>query len=535
MKESATVRYTFLGIIFGLAFPIGATMIETARMAIPFNLPSLILIQQSTPLLWIIDTAPVFLGYFAFLAGKRQQKLIDQADNLELLVDSRSQEILKQKLFYETLVQNSPIAIVTLDPNHRIMSVNPAFQTLFGYDESEITGKELDSLIANPDSPQEANRLTREVLGGKPIREFGQRRCKDGMLVDVEIFGQPIQVNGHQIGVLGLYRDITVENHAKAALSASEERFRRMFFDSPIALRMDDFAEVKSWLIQKASAIASDLGLYLYQHPEEIRDALKLARIIDLNNATLKLFNAKDSTELQSHLHTILNKESFTNAIGILQAMMDGQTTLEREMVYNRLDGQKVYTITKLSILPGFEENWERVLFSNLDITERKMIENRLTYFSLHDILTGLYNRTFFEEEMARLEKSRYFPISIIVGDMDNLKQINDQFGHSEGDATLQNIAALLKKCFRAEDVVARIGGDEFAILLADTPANNANNAIQRIREEISRFNQFNKSEIPLSISLGSATASQSSLLDETFKTADEKMYNEKKMKKGAQ
>ena len=86
MKESATVRYTFLGIIFGLAFPIGATMIETARMAIPFNLPSLILIQQSTPLLWIIDTAPVFLGYFAFLAGKRQQKLIDQADNLELRV-----------------------------------------------------------------------------------------------------------------------------------------------------------------------------------------------------------------------------------------------------------------------------------------------------------------------------------------------------------------------------------------------------------------------------------------------------------------
>jgi len=95
MKLSETSRYTLLGIVFGMVFPVTASVIEMARQALPFSLPSFFLIQQSTPLLWIINTAPAFLGYFAFLAGRRQQKLIDQAENLESLVSDRSQKILE--------------------------------------------------------------------------------------------------------------------------------------------------------------------------------------------------------------------------------------------------------------------------------------------------------------------------------------------------------------------------------------------------------------------------------------------------------
>ncbi len=104
-------------------------------------------------MVWIIDTAPFFLGTFAYFAGTRQQQLATQTEELENLIDQRSKDIIRQKLFYEALVDNSPIAIVTLDHDQRIISINPAFQTLFGYRQDEVMGKELDNIIANPVSP----------------------------------------------------------------------------------------------------------------------------------------------------------------------------------------------------------------------------------------------------------------------------------------------------------------------------------------------------------------------------------------------
>ena len=154
-----------------------------------------------------------------------------------------------------------------------------------------------------------------------------------------------------------------------------------------------------------------------------------------------------------------LSKESRLEAVDIFCSLLDGATSLERELVYTRLDGKLIYTLAKISVMPGFEDSWGRILFSNIDITDRKMAEERLTYISLHDIMTSLYNRAFFDEELARYEKSRVRPISILVMDMDNFKAINDRLGHLGGDTALQNIANIIQSSFREEDVTARIGG----------------------------------------------------------------------------
>ena len=98
---------------------------------------------------------------------------------------------------------------------------------------------------------------------GKTIREFGKRRRKDGTLVDVEILGEPIEINGKRIGVLGLYRDITVEKHAKEELQASEERFRRMFHDSPVAMQLEDFSEKKRWVLEMQEKSGKDIREFL--------------------------------------------------------------------------------------------------------------------------------------------------------------------------------------------------------------------------------------------------------------------------------
>ncbi len=524
-------RYTVYGAVFGILFPFIATISQLYLLRLPFSWESIAEVQRN-PLLWMIDTAPFFLGLLANFAGIREKKLFDQTLELENLVDQRSKDVIRQKLFYEALVDNSPIAIVTLDHDQKIISVNPAFQMLFGYHQDEVMGKELDMLIANPNSPREAFLISQKVWEGEAIHEFGKRKHKDGHLVEVEIFGEQIKINGKRIGILGLYRDITTERRAQEALSASEERFRRMFSDSPVALRMEDYSPVKKWLDENYHDRSIPLKSMVEKNGGFFTDIASMPLLIDLNEATLWLFGAKNMAELQKNLHRILSKESHSEALGIIDCMLAGETTLERELVYNRLDGRKIYTITKLSIVPGYEETWGRVLFSNLDITERKLAEERLAYLSLHDIMTGVYNRAFFEEEMSRLSKSRAFPISILVMDMDNLKSINDTHGHPAGDAALQIIASIIKNCFRGEDIVARIGGDEFSVLLPGMDNSGANKAKDRIQKRIEEHNQEQDTEIPLSLSIGCATAVSGDSLADVFQSADTCMYAEKKEKK---
>jgi diguanylate cyclase (GGDEF)-like protein/PAS domain S-box-containing protein len=160
------------------------------------------------------------------------------------------------------------------------------------------------------------------------------------------------------------------------------------------------------------------------------------------------------------------------------------------------------------------------------DITERKQADEKLHYLSRHDVLTGLYNRAYFEEELARLERGRDFPVSVIIGDIDRFKVTNDVYGHAAGDKVLWDAAQVIKDAFRAEDLVTRIGGDEFAILLPNTDASAATQAVLRIQESIAAYNAAHKS-CPLAISFGAATAETGPLL-ETLKEADTRMYREK-------
>ncbi|NMC13959.1 MAG: response regulator [Chloroflexi bacterium] len=118
-------------------------------------------------------------------------------------------EILRQKQYFEALVKNSPIAVVTIALDNKISSCNPAFETLFGFTLEEVIGKDLDTLIAGKEFQSEAIAYTKTVMKGRVIHGIGQRKKKDGSLLDVEIFGVPVIVDGEQVGVLGLYNNIT--------------------------------------------------------------------------------------------------------------------------------------------------------------------------------------------------------------------------------------------------------------------------------------------------------------------------------------
>lgn len=157
---------------------------------------------------------------------------------------------------------------------------------------------------------------------------------------------------------------------------------------------------------------------------------------------------------------------------------------------------------------------------------EKQLSEGIVRHLSFTDKVTGLYNRAFFEEELHRLDTPRNLPLSIIVGDVNGLKLINDVFGHQEGDLYLKKAAGVLHDCCRKGDIIARWGGDEFALLLPLTPAPTAENICQRIKTACS---QTDKQPIELSIATGFATKERAEQdIMRIFQQADELMYNHK-------
>jgi diguanylate cyclase (GGDEF)-like protein len=187
-----------------------------------------------------------------------------------------------------------------------------------------------------------------------------------------------------------------------------------------------------------------------------------------------------------------------------------------------RSDGSTFSQETSLTVIDG-----GGVIIVVRDITERKETEEKLRYMSTHDPLTGFYNRAYFEQEIARLERSRLYPISIVMADVDGLKATNDTRGHAAGDRLLQQAATVLSSVFRAEDMVARIGGDEFVVLLPEADEAAVAKAVQRVRDVL-KTNSPVFDGINLSLSLGTATARETGGLLEALRVADERMYEDK-------
>ncbi len=128
-----------------------------------------------------------------------------------------------QQQYFGELVANSPVAIVTLDTQHIVVSCNPAFLSLYGYTEAEVLGQHLDDLITTPETRAQAVQYTQQALDHHAVRAIAQRRRKDGTLVDVEVLGVPVVVDGKLVGMMGLYHDITELLAARRSAETANE------------------------------------------------------------------------------------------------------------------------------------------------------------------------------------------------------------------------------------------------------------------------------------------------------------------------
>jgi diguanylate cyclase (GGDEF)-like protein/PAS domain S-box-containing protein len=187
-----------------------------------------------------------------------------------------------------------------------------------------------------------------------------------------------------------------------------------------------------------------------------------------------------------------------------------------------------------VTVNPTFdgEGNLTGVVHVARDITSRRDMEDRLRYLSTHDELTKLYNRAFFESEVTRLQHGRVVPLSVVIADLDGLKQANDIHGHDHGDALIRAAAAMLRDLFRPDDIIARIGGDEFGILLIGAAEERLEAIMQRARQLLADKAYVTEHGLPVSFSMGSATTYVASVLAGTIREADMAMYKDKNDRK---
>jgi diguanylate cyclase (GGDEF)-like protein/PAS domain S-box-containing protein len=184
------------------------------------------------------------------------------------------------------------------------------------------------------------------------------------------------------------------------------------------------------------------------------------------------------------------------------KSLQTGRTGITHHRCRHR-DGHYVWTETVGN--PIWQDGKvSGIILSSRDITDRKQLEQELRYISTHDALTSLYNRTYFEEELIRLENGRFNPVGMIMFDLDGLKLVNDTMGHEAGDRLLKNFAQILQSCFRSSDIVSRVGGDEFAVLLPNSNNQVMDKIAGQVITSIQIYNQTNPA-LPLSVSMGKA------------------------------
>jgi diguanylate cyclase (GGDEF)-like protein/PAS domain S-box-containing protein len=342
-----------------------------------------------------------------------------------------------------------------------ILDVNDAACSLYGYSRDEILQLKNTDMSAEPDETRKALEKSLTLI---PVR---YHKKKDGTVFPAEITASLFELNGSKVSAVSI-RDITERKKAEVVLKKSEARLHAILNSTPFPVAL-----------------------------------------VDINDDTIDYWS-RSARDLFGHVGNT-TKEWYELAYPDPEYRREVIKRWKPFLEKARLSGKAVntgeYNVTCRNGSVRICELYATFLADTLvvtfnDITGRKKAEQEILDISFHDQLTGLYNRRFFEEELKRLDTKRQFPLSIIMGDLNGLKLINDVFGHLEGDRLLKKSAEILKKASRSDDILARWGGDEFIILLPKTSTADTEEIVQRIKNECKKTNS---QKIPMSLSIGAA------------------------------
>jgi diguanylate cyclase (GGDEF)-like protein len=406
-------------------------------------------------------------------------------------------------------LDEDPERVLACSSRIRVIKVNRKTLSLFG-------AESLTHLVANLDRIFRGDMLKTHVdelvqLWNGEL-EFGGNAVNyalSGKRLDIQLKGTILP--GHEERwdrVLVAIEDVTERETARRELATSEAYARGLFEHSPVSLWVEDFSVVKQLLDDVRQQGIRDFRTFTDVHPEFTSRCLSEVRVIDVNRHTLELFDAPDKKTLLNNLGEVFREQ--------------------REVVNYSLTGDELHLHLQFSVLPGYEHDWSLVQVALTDITARKRAEAYLEYLGKHDVLTKLYNRSFYVDELNRLERKGPFPVTVVIIDLNGLKMANDQMGHAVGDALLRRAGEVLGKAVDKPSCAARIGGDEFALLMPGMEERDAKLVLESIENLLEVNNQF-YTGLPLSFSMGVATSEPGERLEAVVKRADLRMYEAKR------
>ena len=349
-------------------------------------------------------------------------------------------------------------AIVMIDNDGRISFWNGAAETIFGYTGDEAIGQDLHALLAAPQyrhSHEEAFAVFRKTGKGAAIgtlRELSAAR-KDGVVFPVEVALSAVNLEG-KWNAVGIVRDITDRKAAEKQL----RMFRTLVDQSNDAIEVIDATTLR--LVDANERACTDLGYG--------REELLSLSVPDIDGYD----DPARVDEIGKHLE------------------QDGFVVMES--LHRRKDGS-LFPVELSLRMVVLDKPY--IVSVARDITERKQDEEKLKQLqallldqSIHDPLTGLYNRRYLEEVLAReliIADRKGRCVSAIMGDLDHFKRVNDEYGHRAGDEVLRTFGALLKEYSRGSDVDCRFGGEEFLLLLPDMNEQAARERAEQLRRKL--------------------------------------------------
>jgi diguanylate cyclase (GGDEF)-like protein/PAS domain S-box-containing protein len=396
---------------------------------------------------------------------------------------------------YRRLFETAKDGIIILNAESgTIDDINPFLEDMLGYSRESLVGKKLWEI--GPMELQSVEYIRYENL---PLE------TRDGRLIEVEFVSNVYMIDHTRVIQCNI-RDITERRVAERAADEARE-----------------FAEsIVSTIREPMLVLNADLQVV--KANRSFYSAFKTTPEKTEGHFFYQLGSQQwDIPELRHLLAEILDKRTVFD---------DFEVEYEFPVIGRRtmlLNARTVYKETN---------KMEAILLAIEDITERKKMQKalqeskeRFEYKSYHDGLTGLYNRNYFSEQMARLGKdlARSAPVSIISIDVDGLKIINDTLGHKVGDDLLISAATTISACFREVDLVARIGGDEFSIILPGVDRKAALAKKAKISKRVRAFNRGNP-VVPINMSVGMATSRdvEKETIYDIYQRADENMYQYK-------